>query len=83
MYPNPDVFDPSRYHNSDVEMRKVTDLVFGFGRRTCPGFHFAEGTVFAMIATVLATCDIVPVVDADGHVIIPEGEYNSGAIRYV
>ncbi|KAJ6579519.1 hypothetical protein DFH09DRAFT_330142 [Mycena vulgaris] len=32
-YPNPDEFNPDRYSNLDSEMDKVTDLVFGFGRR--------------------------------------------------
>ncbi len=53
-------------------MHKVTDVVFGFGRRRCPGIVFAEETILAIIVTVLSTCYIVPQVDDDGIEIIPE-----------
>jgi cytochrome P450 len=80
VYPRPMDFNPDRYQNSDAEMQKVTDLLFGFGRRACPGFYFAQGTMFAMIATVLATCEITPALDKDGKAIIPDVAYTSGTI---
>lgn len=73
-------FDPERYQNLDSEMRKVTDLAFGFGRRACPGFYFAEGTIFAIVSTLLATCEILPVVDEHGESITPNVAYTSGTI---
>ncbi|KAF7355574.1 Cytochrome P450 [Mycena sanguinolenta] len=57
-------------------MAKVMDLVFGFGRRLCPGKLFGEGNVFAIAATVLATCDIGPSVGG-----VEEVVYSSGSIR--
>ncbi|KAJ7163740.1 cytochrome P450 [Mycena filopes] len=78
VFPNPEDFDPGRYHNLNSEMEKVTDLVFGFGRRACPGRTFAEGTVFAIIVTVLATCDVLPVVDVEGKVSVPDVTLSSG-----
>ncbi|TFK32282.1 putative monooxygenase [Crucibulum laeve] len=60
IYSNPSDFNPDRYKNLDSEMQKVFDVLFGFGRRACPGFHFAEGTIFAIVLTLLATCDILP-----------------------
>ena len=63
-------------------MHKVTDLVFGFGRRRCPGVDFAEETVFAIIATVLSTCYIVPQVDDDGIEIIPEFKLTPGLVVF-
>lgn len=83
VYPQPDAFLPERYANDDNEMRKVTDLAFGFGRRACPGFFFAERTVFAIVATVLATCTIVPKLDENGDPIMREIEYTSSTIVYV
>ncbi|KAJ6548443.1 putative monooxygenase [Mycena capillaripes] len=80
VFSNPDEFDPDRYHNLDSEMDKVADLVFGFGRRVCPGKIFAEGTFFAIVATVLSTCEIVAPVDADGNNIIPNITFSSGTI---
>ncbi|KAH9934273.1 cytochrome P450 [Fomitopsis serialis] len=81
VFQQPDEFRPERFANSDTEMRKVTDLsLFGFGRRACPGSQFAEGSVFAIAATVLATCDVVPKVDERGDPIIPDMEYTSGFV---
>jgi len=82
VFPNPMKFDPDRYQNLDSEMEKVTDLVFGFGRRLCPGKSFGEGNVFAIAATVLATCDILPTVDKNGDNIIPDVIYLSGSISF-
>ncbi|KAJ7672849.1 putative monooxygenase [Mycena rosella] len=82
VFPDPMEFNPDRYGNLHSEMEKVTDLVFGFGRRLCPGKAFGEGNVFAIAATVLATCDISPRVDADGNKIIPDVSYSSGSISF-
>ncbi|CCM05258.1 uncharacterized protein FIBRA_07468 [Fibroporia radiculosa] len=81
-FPDPMEFRPERFGGDDAEMQKVTDLAFGFGRRFCPGYHFAEGTAFAVIATLLATCTIVPKLDAQGKEIIPELTYTSGTIVF-
>lgn len=80
IYPNPEEFNPERYNNLDSEMDQVSDLVFGFGRRVCPGKHFAEGTFFAIAATVLATCEILPIVDAKGKEVIPNITFSTGTI---
>ncbi|KAJ7075379.1 putative monooxygenase [Mycena belliarum] len=82
VFANPDVFDPDRYHNLDSEMEKVTELVFGFGRRVCPGKLFAEGTFFAIVATLLSTCEISAPVDASGKTMIPEVTFSSGTIIF-
>ncbi|PCH44159.1 cytochrome P450 [Wolfiporia cocos MD-104 SS10] len=81
IYPEPMAFKPERYKD-DAEMQNVTDLSFGFGRRACPGMHFAQGTIFAIIATVLATCEILPALDPQGNEIIPKVAYTSGAIIF-
>jgi cytochrome P450 len=83
LYEEPSKFMPERFNNSDVEMKKINDLVFGFGRRTCPGMQFAEGAVFAIIATTLATCDILPELDDSGKPILPDLQWSDGVISYV
>ncbi|KAJ6479921.1 cytochrome P450, partial [Mycena vitilis] len=80
VYPDPDTFNPDRYNDLDSEMKKVWDVAFGFGRRVCPGMLFAEGTFFAIAATVLATCEIIPTVDSKGNNIVPDLTPTSGAI---
>lgn len=83
VYPNPDKFDPDRFGGQDSEMSKVYDIVFGFGRRVCPGLHFAQGTLFAVVATALATCEVLPGVDNEGHEVFPIAGYENGTVVYV
>lgn len=72
VYQNPMEFIPERYNNSDAEMKKVAELNFGLGRRACPGSSFAEDTLYAMITTVLSTCEILPPLDKSGKPVIPD-----------
>ncbi|KAJ6448206.1 cytochrome P450 [Mycena sanguinolenta] len=82
VFMNPMQFHPDRYQNLDSEMEKVTRVVFGFGRRSCPGKSLAESTLFAIAATILATCELVPEVDEDGNDIMPNVTYSSGIFRF-
>ncbi|KIM82350.1 hypothetical protein PILCRDRAFT_8150 [Piloderma croceum F 1598] len=81
MYPNPSVFDPERFvprpgFEVQTDPRK---WVFGFGRRVCPGAHFAETTVFVNIAGILATFNISKAVK-DGKEVEPEIGFKSHGI---
>ncbi|KAJ3549201.1 hypothetical protein NMY22_g974 [Coprinellus aureogranulatus] len=82
IYDEPMTFKPERFGNSDTDMRQVHDLVFGFGRRTCPGMHFAEGTIFSIMATTFATCDVLPELDESGKPIFPELVFTDGVISF-
>jgi len=82
IYPNPMEFNPDRFNGLDSEMKKATNPIFGFGRRLCPGMHFADGTLFAIIATTLATCDILPGLDEKGNEVLPRYAYTSGTIVF-
>ncbi|PCH34104.1 cytochrome P450 [Wolfiporia cocos MD-104 SS10] len=81
-YPEPMEFKPEWYQYDDAQMAKVMGLGFGFGRRVCPGSHFAEGTIFAMVSTILACCNITPARDEYGNAILPEIEYSTGTIAF-
>ncbi|CAE6467599.1 unnamed protein product [Rhizoctonia solani] len=50
-YENPESFNPDRYLDPNVQRPPV----FGWGRRKCPGAHFAESSVFINVASLLAT----------------------------
>lgn len=84
-YPNPDAFDPSRYLQPDGQLNPnaptPTEAAFGYGRRICPGRHFAMESLWVLIVYVLATLQIDKAKDADGKVIEPSGEYTSGMLR--
>jgi hypothetical protein len=53
----------------------------GHVRRTCPGQHLAEPSVFLSIATSLATFNISKAFDEQGNVIEPDIEWLPGTIR--
>ncbi|KAG2153304.1 cytochrome P450 [Suillus clintonianus] len=54
-YPNPSEFNPDRFLNADGTLTDDTvDVVWGFGRRICPGRHLAEASVWFAIVHLLA-----------------------------
>lgn len=58
-------------------------FVFGFGRRACPGAHFAEMSLYLNAATILAVFDISKAVDRDGNEIEPRMKWTHGVTSYV
>ncbi|KAI0770058.1 cytochrome P450 [Fomes fomentarius] len=69
VYEDPTVFRPERFIRDGKLDPDVTDpgtFVFGFGRRSCPGRHFADATLFINIASVLHVFDITPPLDENG-----------------
>ncbi|KZT42515.1 cytochrome P450 [Sistotremastrum suecicum HHB10207 ss-3] len=68
VYPNPNEFRPERFltktNGGDCETEKDLprdpgEMVFGYGRRTCPGRHLADTSLWLTIAMSLSTFDIV------------------------
>jgi Cytochrome P450 len=59
-YPEPDVFKPERFLNPDGSLREdpILASAFGFGRRICPGRHFAEATLFITVASLFSVFNI-------------------------
>ncbi|KAF8191472.1 cytochrome P450 [Mycena galopus ATCC 62051] len=82
MYPDPYSFKPERYLLDGKLNPAVTDpdIVFGFGRRICPGRHMATSSVWLSIARILATFDITKAVGEDGQIIEPTYEYFAGLV---
>ncbi|KAF8678666.1 cytochrome P450 [Rhizoctonia solani] len=71
VYKSPDQFIPDRFMDPDVP----TPRAFGFGRRSCPGNHYAEASLFILFASVLAVFDLGPKVNpATGQEEMPEGK---------
>ncbi|TBU27012.1 CyP450 monooxygenase [Dichomitus squalens] len=72
-YPNPERFMPERFLKNgqlDPDVRDPFKFQFGFGRRMCPGRHFALDSAFLMIASILHVFTIEPPVNDDGSVAI-------------
>ncbi|KDQ14757.1 hypothetical protein BOTBODRAFT_32517 [Botryobasidium botryosum FD-172 SS1] len=83
-YADPDRFWPERYEGE--KGKDVLDprlFVFGFGRRTCAGAHFAESSLFMAISCILATFDISKARDEQGQEIEPEISFTAGLINHV
>ncbi|PCH38732.1 cytochrome P450 [Wolfiporia cocos MD-104 SS10] len=85
LYPDPEVFRPERFLEMDKEVAAAADprkLVFGFGRRICPGRFLGESSVWLVVTSVLATFDICTVRDQAGKELIPEVTVLPGLISH-
>lgn len=81
MYPNPEVFDPSRFLGPNPAPDPY-DYVFGFGRRACPGKMLADASVWLTVARSLAVFDISKSRDADGNEVEPAVRFSPGILSH-
>ncbi|EJU00018.1 cytochrome P450 [Dacryopinax primogenitus] len=78
LFPNPSTFDPSRFLDSNGQIRNPPpdthdDLLgFGHGRRVCPGKDLAMNSLFILIATLLWALDFKLPLDETGKEIAPD-----------
>ncbi|TBU61428.1 cytochrome P450 [Dichomitus squalens] len=73
-YPGPERFYPERWLRDGIlnpDVRDPLNFAFGFGRRICPGLHFADAGLFIIFASVLHVVRIGPPVNDDGACIVP------------
>ena len=81
-YPNSHAFIPERFLNDDGSLKpnNIEHIAFGFGRRICVGRHFADTSVWTVIAKVLAVFKILIPLDENGVEISLEPRFSSGAV---
>lgn len=79
-YPRPHEFIPERFLDDDGTLNSddVEYITFGFGRRICVGRHFADASVWAVIAKILAVFTIEKAKDENGVEIPIEPRFSSG-----
>ena len=68
MYPDPEEFKPERFLDEDGSVRDdpTLSLVFGIGKRICPGRHFADATIFIVTSSVLSVFNVTKAKDENG-----------------
>ncbi|KAF8999422.1 cytochrome P450 [Cyathus striatus] len=82
-YPNPNTFNPERFLKDgklNTSVRDPRTIVFGFGRRICPGSHIGWSTFWYTSISILSMFEIVKKKDKHGVDIEPIEEYESGLI---
>ena len=75
-------FKPERFLSSDGTLNDDMShlMVFGFGRRICPGRHFADASLFIQIASILHSFNIRPPFDDNGLPIQIEPQSGDGLV---
>jgi len=81
VYPNPSAFDPTR-HLGENPQKDPFDLVFGYGRRVCPGAALAEDSLFLAVANILAAFNIHKALDAEGKEAEPDVEWRTSTVTF-
>ena len=68
-YPEPDKFKPERFINEDGTVRDdpMLSLVFGVGKRICPGRHLVEATLFIVASSILSVFNVTKAKDENGN----------------
>ncbi|KLO20176.1 CyP450 monooxygenase [Schizopora paradoxa] len=84
-FPEPDKFKPERWLGPETENGPipVQKVAFGFGRRICPGRHWADSAVFIAVASILASFNIERAKDANGVPIPPTHNYSAKTVRHL
>ncbi|KAJ2915605.1 hypothetical protein MD484_g4790, partial [Candolleomyces efflorescens] len=82
IYPNPSVFDPERYSGENPQP-DAFKYVFGFGRRSCPGAHLAEQSLFLNMTNILAVFSISKPKNPDGTEVEPPIVWSTGITTHL
>ncbi|KAH9829577.1 cytochrome P450 monooxygenase [Rhodofomes roseus] len=85
LYADPDTFDPERFTGLSEAKSEETDprrIVFGFGRRLCPGRLLADSSIFLAAANIIAVFDVCTPRTRDGQEIPLVPSFTSGVVKH-
>ncbi|OAX43704.1 cytochrome P450 [Rhizopogon vinicolor AM-OR11-026] len=71
-------FDPQRHLTAEGKLNDGSTFAYGFGRRICPGRHFADLSLWAAVISILSTTRITKAKDSEGMDIRVIPEYTTG-----
>ncbi|KAJ7102588.1 cytochrome P450 [Mycena belliarum] len=80
VYTDPFTFNPDRFLGPNPPPRPEEVGVFGYGRRTCPGEHLADVSVWINVAKAVAGLRITRAIDENGKEIDPVADTTDGII---
>ncbi|CAE7177464.1 unnamed protein product [Rhizoctonia solani] len=78
IYKSPEVFNPDRFLDPSTPPAPT----FGWGRRRCPGVHFADASLFIFITSILATFKIGVAQDENGKDIMPSRKMSNSLVLW-
>ncbi|KAF5358663.1 hypothetical protein D9758_007688 [Tetrapyrgos nigripes] len=78
VYHDPEVFNPDRFLGPKPEP-DPREIVFGFGRRICPGRFLAEISLYITLAMCVAAFNVTPVTEG-GKPVFPEYQPEGGPV---
>ncbi|KAF7369020.1 Cytochrome P450 [Mycena venus] len=83
IYADPETFRPERFIETTTHTKEKDpkDILFGYGRRACPGVHLADMSMWLLFASILAFFDI-SAPNVDGRSVLPSGKFLDGAISH-
>ncbi|KAG9080153.1 hypothetical protein FRC06_007007 [Ceratobasidium sp. 370] len=81
VYHEPERFMPGRYLVANPPPDPES-YAFGFGRRICPGIHFAQQSMWLSISNTLANFNITKAKDENGAEITPDERYTNDIISH-
>ncbi|KAI0077633.1 cytochrome P450 [Panus rudis PR-1116 ss-1] len=82
VFPDPERFDPMRYIDIDGKKRaEIVDVVFGWGRRVCPGKELAQASIFISVAILLSTITISLPLTKEGQEYTPDVKWTTVHVR--
>ncbi|PPQ76298.1 hypothetical protein CVT24_009146 [Panaeolus cyanescens] len=81
-YPDPFKFDPDRHLGSDPQPDPFK-TVFGYGRRFCPGAHFAQMSLCFNVMSILAVFDLLKPLNKDGVEVEVKDNWKTGVIMHL